>query len=160
MKLTSTSLILLSVASAFAGTEMFFADTDTFELVQKSSLDQCFPSSIPWVNYKGNDYIFNRMQYNSICVDSKGKQYGWGAIQGVYPSIATPGGGCSSICVRGYGRAEAKGCSSSQRPDPQKLAGFNYDCDNATCYCLYEKGVLSSKYNKCFDSMNTQEAEM
>lgn len=155
MKLTSTFLILLSAASAFADTEMLFADTETFELVQQPSLEQCYPSSIPWVNYEGNDYIFRRMQYNSICVDDKGKQYEWGAIQGVYPSIATPGGGCSNLCVKGYGRAKAKGCSSSQRPDPKKLVGFKYECEKATCYCLYEKDVLSSKYNKCFDSMNT-----
>mmetsp|Transcript_46 Transcript_46/g.58 ORF Transcript_46/g.58 Transcript_46/m.58 type:complete len:304 (-) Transcript_46:56-967(-) len=155
MKFTCTSLILLSAASPFADADsLSFADTDTFELVQQSSLEQCFPSSIPWVNYKGNGYIFSREQYNSVCVDNKGKQYEWGAIQGVYPSIATKGGGCSNFCVKGYGRAEAKGCSSSQRPNPNKLVGFDYDCDKATCYCLYEKDTLSSKYDKCFDSMD------
>lgn len=155
MKLSSKVLFLLSTAFTFTDAETSFADTDTFELAQQSSLDTCFPSSIPWVNYKGNDYIFSRMQYNSVCIDSKGKQYEWGTIQGVNPSIDTPGGGCSNFCVEGYSRAEARGCSSSQRPDTMSLVGFNYDCDKATCYCLYEKGTLSSKYDKCFDSMNT-----
>ncbi len=32
--------------------------------------------------------------------------------------------------------------------------GYEYDCDLATCYCLYNEGTLSAQYSKCFDSMN------
>ncbi|KAL7448442.1 hypothetical protein ACHAWC_000628, partial [Mediolabrus comicus] len=74
--------ILLSAASAFAEAERSVADTGTFELVEQPSLDQCFPSSIPWVSHKGNDYIFSRMRFNSICVDNRERQYEWGAIEG------------------------------------------------------------------------------
>ncbi len=154
MKLTPKFFILLSAASAFAEAERSVADTGTFELVEQPSLDQCFPSSIPWVSHKGNDYIFSRMRFNSICVDNRERQYEWGAIEGVYYGTDDV---CASDCVKGYGRAEARGCSTSQRPDPKKLVGFNYDCDNATCYCLYERDTLSSRYSKCFDSMNTND---
>ena len=117
--------------------------------------DQCFPGNIPWVNYQGNDYIFSREKFNNICLDSEGMEYEWGAIEGLNPPIDEPGGGCSNVCVKGHGSFEARGCSSSQRPDPKNLVGFNYDCDEATCYCLYERDTLSSKYKKCFDEMNT-----
>lgn len=150
MKLTPKVFILLSAASAFAEAERSFASTEAFELVEQS-LDQCFPSYTPWVNYKGNDYIFSRMRFNSECVDDRGRQYEWGAIEGVYPGTEDV---CGSVCVKGH---SSFGCSTSQRPDPEKLVGFNYDCDNATCYCLYERGTLNSKYDRCFNSMNTND---
>ena len=136
MKLTvSNVLIFFSIASASA-----------------QSVSQCFPSNLPWVNFEGNDYIFSRMHYNSECVDDTNRQYDWGAIQGVNTGTEDV---CGSMCVKGHGSFEARGCSTSQRPDPKKLVGFNYDCDEATCYCLYERYTLSNKYNRCFDEMNT-----
>ena len=94
------------------------------------TLEQCFPS-VPWYSYEGTDYIFTREKYNSICVDSHGKQYQYGKILGVNPPIDEPNSGCSAACVSGYGRGEARGCTSMK---PEKLVGFNYNCDEDACY--------------------------
>ena len=142
-------IIITSFALAYA------TSTASASSASCDNMSYAYPS-LPWVNYQGDSYIFTRQKYNSVCVDSNGKQYEWGAIEGVYPSISTPGGGCSNLCVKGYGRAEARGCSSSQRPDPNNLVGFEYDCDKAICYCLYQAGTLGNEYDDCFDDMNTR----
>ena len=105
------------------------------------------------VDYDGYRNTFMRQKYNSECVDSTGQQFEYGTIEGVNPSIATPGGGCSNLCIKGYGRAEARGCN--QFPPAQNLVGFEYDCEQATCKCLYQAGTLGNQYSKCFDDMNT-----
>ncbi len=87
----------------------------------------------------------------SIIIISK-LQFEYGTIEGVYPSIDTPGGGCSNFCIKGYGTAEARGCN--QFPPQTQLVGFEYDCEQATCKCLYQAGTLGS-LSKCFDDMNT-----
>ena len=40
-------------------------------------------------------------------------------------------------------------------PPLSELVGYEYDCDSVTCYCLYNEGILTDKYSRCFDSMNT-----
>jgi len=116
------------------------------------SLEQCYPSDLPEYTYQGNDYIFRRQKYNSMCVDTNNKQYQWGKVLGVNPPIDEPNSGCSKVCISGYGRGEQRGCSSMK---PNKLVGFNYNCDEAACYCLYEKNTWSGNSSPCFDSMNT-----
>ncbi len=110
-----------------------------------------YPSNLPWVNYEGNYYMFTRQEYNSVCVDPQGQEYEYGAIEGYYGS-ATP---CSTACVEGYSRAEQRGCSANQRPPLNNLVGFQYDCEAATCYCLYDSGTLGNQYEQCFDFMDT-----
>lgn len=139
---TSISAIAILFASS---TSLATADTG-------NSLAQCFPDDIPWYTYEGNDYIFRRMKYNSVCVDSHGKQFDWGKVEGTWPPIDDPDGGCSSTCISGYGRGKQRGCTSMK---PDKLVGFNYNCDEAACYCLYEKHTWSGSDSPCFDSMDT-----
>jgi len=115
------------------------------------SLEKCYPS-VPDYTYQGKQYSFGRMKYNSVCVDSNSKQYQWGKIEGVWPPIDEPNSGCSKVCISGYGRGQARGCSSMK---PDKLVGYNYNCDEAACYCLYEKGTWSGNSSPCFDSMDT-----
>lgn len=152
-----------SYASASASSD----DTDTsFALAYASSatasasassdntcdnVSVAYPSNLPWVNYEGNSYIFSRQKYNSVCVDPQGQEYEYGAIEGYYGS-ATP---CSTACVEGYSRAEQRGCSANQRPPINNLVGFQYDCEAATCYCLYDRGTLGNQYEQCFDYMDT-----
>ena len=95
-----------------------------------NTLDQCFPSNIPTFSYQGDDYLFTRMKYNSMCTDSNDNQYQWGKIEGVWPSTSNDLG-CSNLCVAGHGSFEARGCTSMQ---PDKLVGFEYDCDESACY--------------------------
>lgn len=58
--------------------------------------------------------------------------------------------------VTGTTRSEQRGCYSSDRPPLDMLVGYEYDCNAATCYCLYEQGTLDhGTYSRCFDSMNT-----
>lgn len=38
---------------------------------------------------------------------------------------------------------------------PEKLVGFNYNCDEDACYCLYEKNTWSGNSSPCFDEMDT-----
>lgn len=138
---------------AFSAIVIVFASTTSVSTASSGdSLDQCFPSDIPWYTYKGNDYIFTRSKYSSICVDNDGEQYEWGKVEGTYPPIDEPDGGCSATCVSGYGRGQARGCTSMH---PDKLVGYNYNCDENACYCLYERGTLSSADEPCFDSMDT-----
>lgn len=142
MKTSISAIAILFTSSA----PLAAADTG-------DSLAQCFPDDIPWYTYEGKDYIFSRMKYNSVYVDNHGdgNQYEWGKFEGVYPPIDDVNGGCSSICVSGYEPFQARGCTSMH---PDKLVGFNYNCDEAACYCLYEKGTWSGD-SPCFDSMDT-----
>ena len=101
----------------------------------------------------GDEYIFTREKYNSVCVDSRGQQFDYGTIRGEYPPIDTTGSGCSTACVKGISVDKAKGCN--QRPPSNRLVGFQYDCESTTCKCLYEAGTLGNQYSQCFDDMNT-----
>ena len=84
-------------------------DTDLVD-TNNSDIERCFPNNLPWYTYKGNDYIFTRQRYNSICVDSNNRQYQWGKVNGIYPPIDEEDGGCSDVCISGYGRADSRGC--------------------------------------------------
>ena len=142
MKIIITSLALVYATSTAS------ADNSC------SNLSYAYPNVQPVV-YQGYQISFYPYpgRYNTECVDSTGEPFEYGTIEGVYPSIDTPGGGCSTMCVEGYGRAEAKGCN--QLPPAQDLVGFEYDCEQATCKCLYQVGTLNDYYSKCFDDMNT-----
>ena len=107
------------------------ATATSWEPPNGNTLEQCFPSDLPWFSYDGDDYIFSRMKYNSVCVDDHFRQYEWGKIEGIWPPIDEPNSGCAAACVSGYGRGEARGCTSMQ---PDKLVGFEYDCDESACY--------------------------
>ena len=37
---------------------------------------------------------------------------------------------------------------------PENLVGFNYNCDEAACYCLYEKNTWTDDESPCFDEMD------
>jgi len=115
-------------------------------------LSAAYPNDIPSVSYQGDEYVFTRQKYNSVCIDSHGQQFEYGTIIGEYPPIDTAGGGCSAACVNGVSVDVAKGCN--QRPPSNRLVGFQYDCERATCKCLYEAGTLSNQYERCFDDMN------
>jgi hypothetical protein len=88
-----------------------------------------------------------------VCVDSHNIQFEYGTIPGVYTPIDEAGGGCSTFCVQGTSNNAARGCN--QLPPSNKLVGFQYDCESATCYCLYQAGTLNDKYSQCFYEMNT-----
>ena len=118
-----------------------------------SDLEYAYPNDIPWVEYQDKEFIFTRQRYNSICVDSRGREFEYGTIQGVYTPIDEAGGGCSALCVEGTIADPARGCSS--RPPADRLVGFEYSCANATCKCLYQRGTLSSQYQRCFHDINT-----
>jgi hypothetical protein len=141
MKIIITSFALLYATSTAS------ADSSSC-----SDLSYAYPD-VPAVDHDGYRDTFIRQKYNSECVDSTGLQFEYGTIEGVYPSIATPGEGCSNFCIKGYGRAEARGCN--QFPPTKNLVGFEYDCEQATCKCLYQTGTLGNQYSKCFDDMNT-----
>lgn len=141
MKTTYTTIAFILASS-----------TSVSEAGNSPSLEQCFPDDIPWYTYRGKDYIFTRMKYNSVCVDSTGEQYENGKIEGVYPPIDDPNGGCGKLCIEGYGRGQARGCTSMK---PNHLVGFNYNCDENACYCLYESGTWNGDSTPCFDSIDT-----
>lgn len=132
-----------------------FVSSASFTTAQNSdnglSLEQCFPNDIPWYTYEGEDYIFTRMKYNSECIGTNNQPYQWGKIEGVWPPIDEPDSGCSKACVSGYGRGQARGCTSMK---PENLVGFNYNCDEAACYCLYEKNTWTDDESPCFDEMD------
>jgi hypothetical protein len=140
--------IIVTSFALFYATSTASASSDS----SCSKLDYAYPNDIPWVEYKGDDYIFTRQKYNSVCVDSNGKQFEYGTIIGEYPPIDTTGSGCSTACVKGISVDKAKGCN--QRPPSNRLVGFQYDCERAECKCLYEAGTLSNQYERCFDDMN------
>jgi len=142
MKIIITSFALLYATSTASADNSASCSNPTW----------AYPDVSP-VDYDGYRNTFMRQKYNSECVDSTGQQFEYGTIEGVNPSIATPGGGCSNFCIKGYGRAEARGCN--QFPPAQNLVGFEYDCEQDTCKCLYQAGTLGNQYSKCFDDMNT-----
>ena len=87
-------IIITSFALVYAATSTASADSDTC-----NNLDYAYPNDIPWVAYQGDDYIFTRQKYNSVCVDSQGREFEYGTFQGVYTPIDETGGGCSTVCV-------------------------------------------------------------
>eukprot|EP00986_Skeletonema_menzelii_P004926 scaffold1723_cov144-Skeletonema_menzelii.AAC.8 len=141
-------IIVASFALVYATTSTAFASSHSC-----NDLDYSYPNDLPWVNYQGEDYIFTRQKYNSVCVDSHNREYEYGTIPGVYTPIDEAGGGCSTFCVEGTSSDSARGCNL--RPPSNKLVGFQYDCESATCKCLYEAGTLNNQYSRCFDDMNT-----
>ena len=68
-----------------------------------SNLSSAYPNDIPAVEYQGDDYIFKRQKYNSVCVDSHNREFEYGTIQGVYQA------GCSTVCVEGTSSDSARG---------------------------------------------------
>mmetsp|Transcript_25400 Transcript_25400/g.36251 ORF Transcript_25400/g.36251 Transcript_25400/m.36251 type:complete len:283 (+) Transcript_25400:189-1037(+) len=140
--------IVASFALVYTATFTAATSSDTC-----SNLDHAYPNDLPWVDYQDEDFIFTRQKYNSVCVDSNGRGFEYGTIQGVYTPIDEAGGGCSTFCVEGTSVDAARGCN--QRPPSDRLVGFQYDCESATCKCLYEAGTLGNQYNQCFDDMNT-----
>ena len=145
---TNMKIIVASFALVYATTSTAFASSHSC-----NDLDYSYPNDLPWVNYQGEDYIFTRQKYNSVCVDSHNREYEYGTIPGVYTPIDEAGGGCSTFCVEGTSSDSARGCNL--RPPSNKLVGFQYDCESATCKCLYEAGTLNNQYSRCFDDMNT-----
>ena len=141
-------IIITSFALVYATSTAVTAKSDSC-----SNMDYAYPRYIPSITYDSDSYIFTRQKYNSICVDSQGRQFEYGTIQGEYTPIDEVGGGCSTACVEGVSSDQARGCN--QRPPSDMLVGFQYDCDAATCYCLYEAGTLGDQYSDCFDDMNT-----
>lgn len=117
MKTAFRALALLFASSAPLATATVESDW---------TLEQCFPDNTPFYTYNGNEYIFSRQMYNHICVG-----YQWGKVLGVNPPFDEEWRGCSKVCVSGYGRGEARGCTSMK---PENLVGYNYDCDEAACY--------------------------
>ena len=128
------SYITVNAAILFTSSVSYTAAT-SYTPSNGNTLDQCFPSNIPTFRYQGDDYTFTRMKYNSMCTDLNDNQYQWGKIDGVEPPIDEPNSGCAAACVAGYGRGNARGCTSMQ---PDKLVGFEYDCDEGACYWLEE----------------------
>ena len=140
-------IIITSFALAYA------TSTASANSSMCSNPSTAYPDDIPWVEYQGDSYIFTRQKYNSVCVGSNGQQFEYGTIVGVYPSIDAPGGGCSTACVIGVSSDQARGCNN--RPPSNRLVGFEYDCEQATCKCLYQAGTLGNQYSQCFADMNT-----
>jgi len=140
-------IIIATFALVYA-TSTVSADSDTC-----SNLEFAYPNAIPWVSYQGEDYIFTRQKYNSVCVDSQGREFEYGTVEVVFPPINEDGGSCNNICVKGPTVIPARGCT--QLPPSNRLVGFQYDCERATCKCLYEAGTLSNQYSQCFDEINT-----
>ena len=124
------SYITVNAAVLFTSSAAYATATATtrYESRNGNTLEQCFPSNLPWFKYNGDDYIFTREKYNSVCVDDDFRQYQWGKIEGVWPSNNL---GCPELCVAGHASFEARGCTSMQ---PEKLVGFNYNCDESACY--------------------------
>lgn len=142
-----TSYTTIAITSVLVSSSSY----TTAKTYNGNTLDQCFPSNLPWFSFEGDDYIFSRERYNSICVDSDNREYQSGKIEGFWPPIDEPNSGCSKACVSGYGRGEARGCTSMK---PDKLVGFNYNCEEAACYCLYERNTWMDDNSPCFDSMD------
>ena len=140
-------IIITSFALAYA------TSTASANSSMCSNPSTAYPDDIPWVEYQGDSYIFTRQKYNSVCVGSNGQQFEYGTIVGEYPPIDMEGGGCSTACVIGVSSDQARGCNN--RPPSNRLVGFEYDCEQDTCKCLYQAGTLGNQYSKCFDDMNT-----
>ncbi len=142
MKIIITSFALVYATSTASANSSMCSNPST-----------AYPNDIPWVDYGNDSYIFTRQKYNSVCVGSNGQQFEYGTIVGEYPPIDMEGGGCSTACVIGVSSDQARGCNN--RPPPNRLVGFEYDCEQATCKCLYQAGTLGNQYSQCFAEMNT-----
>ena len=167
MKLTTAFLLAASIGNVSAAasddskmirdlTAADYVDSTThlkFLVTQPDPLEVCYPDQ-QWVNYEGTSYIFQRQQYNTMCVDDnqQPQSFEYGALTGYW----TTGEPCANACVTGTTHSEQQGCSSSNRPSLSELVGYEYDCENGTCYCLYNQGTLSDQDTQCFDSMNIQ----
>jgi hypothetical protein len=87
-----------------------------------------------------------RQKYNSICVDSQGRQFEYGTIQGEYTPIDEVGGGCSTACVEGVSSDQARGCY--QRPPCILMVRYLYlERELCEAFLSLEKVSSSSSHN-------------
>jgi len=93
----------------------------------------------PRVNRNGEEYKFNLHKENAKCRSSRNEKYQYGQYDSVNSFSK-----CADKCVK-------KGPSNLLE---DALKGYDWDCKNNKCQCLYQEGYLGSREYE-FDRTNT-----
>ena len=103
----------------------------------------CVPDTRPQTQSKTahkTRFRFNYEKSNAVCADAEGVTYEWGMFEDVGNSDD-----CAQMCTNSVPTSLAN-----------VLLGFNFDCADSTCECLYSEGTLTPSNSKEFDSSNYQ----
>ncbi|KAL7526238.1 hypothetical protein ACHAXR_001389 [Thalassiosira sp. AJA248-18] len=103
----------------------------------------CVPNERPQTqngNANKTRFRFNFEKSDSVCADDEGVEYEWGEYD-----KADDSDDCADMCTNDTPTSLAN-----------VLRGFNFDCNDNTCQCLYDEGTLNNGNARSFKSSNYQ----
>ncbi|KAL9181015.1 hypothetical protein ACHAXT_009820 [Thalassiosira profunda] len=107
----------------------------------------CIDDTDPTVKRGEYEYDFDLAFRNAQCLDDEDERYEYGAFYNVFEFSD-----CASACVNGI-KPELKPTEAML----QNFRGFDWDCENNECRCLYDNGTLNDWLAMIFDDINIDE---
>ena len=111
--------------------------------IQAAETDECMPNERPQIQNKSTNktrFRFNFEDSDAVCADASDIGYEYGGFDDVQDTDE-----CADMCV-----------NDTPTELANLLRGFNYDCSNMVCQCLYDEGTMDSDNAGGFDTSNYQ----
>jgi hypothetical protein len=111
--------------------------------IQAAETDECMPNERPQIQNKSANktrFRFNFKDSDAVCADAINIGYEYGGFDDVQDTDK-----CADMCV-----------NDTPTELANLLRGFNYDCGNMVCQCLYDEGTMDSDNAGGFDTSNYQ----
>lgn len=86
---------------------------------------------------------FNLVDSDAQCVDTRDRVYEWGQFNNCRNFSQ-----CADMCVNSV---------SSSLAFDSGFRGYDFDCDQQVCRCLYDSGTLNSRNSGRFNRVNRNE---
>ncbi|KAL7523401.1 hypothetical protein ACHAXR_000772 [Thalassiosira sp. AJA248-18] len=109
--------------------------------VDEAKSRNCVPNERPQAQNNKADktrFRFNLEESDSVCADKNGVEYEWGEFENVDDSDE-----CAKMCA-----------TKTQTSLANVLRGFNFNCYDFACQCLYDQGTLDRDNSRDFDNSN------
>lgn len=105
--------------------------------------DTCMDDERPRPIRDGQRFRFNLVDEDAQCVDIYGRTYQWGQFNNCQSFSE-----CADLCVNNApGSLAANG----------SFRGYDFDCEQSVCRCLYDSGTLNNKNSGRFNRVNRNE---
>eukprot|EP00571_Detonula_confervacea_P013757 CAMPEP_0172297516 /NCGR_PEP_ID=MMETSP1058-20130122/507_1 /TAXON_ID=83371 /ORGANISM="Detonula confervacea, Strain CCMP 353" /LENGTH=175 /DNA_ID=CAMNT_0013006677 /DNA_START=48 /DNA_END=575 /DNA_ORIENTATION=+ len=137
---TKTVFLVLAASSASAQNLKGSAAATTRNLQTNLPYDECVDDERPRPVRSGDRYRFNLMDSDAQCADANSDLYEYGEFNNAKDSSA-----CAKFCVNEVNDYLAG-----------ELLGFDFDCREQTCRCLYSRGTLDGQRSYSFQRTNTR----
>ena len=144
---TFAKTVFLTLAAAAAATSSAHtiggSSALRSQVKESQKEDQCMPNDRPQVQSKTANksrFRFNFEEIDAVCTDSSNIGYEYGGFDGVKDTDE-----CAEWCV-----------NETPTELQNVIRGFNYDCIDEVCQCLYDEGTLDQNNSGGFDTTNYQ----